>query len=200
MKCLHCCFSCTSKGVDMSMEVFKKALELEDEVITIGGGEPTIHPNFWEIMGLTIGRMSCGNVPHIITNGKLTETAISLAKLAEKEAIYAELSLDQFHESIDPEVIKIFQRNKNRYEESGFQDIRTNRIVWKQGRGKKVSGALEGCACEDIFVEPDGKIWSCGCKSVSFGTVFKPDIDFSFYENIGGERCINDWKRNNNPI
>lgn len=41
MSCKHCGMSCTKKGTFMSIETFRNALNIGDESITIGGGEPT---------------------------------------------------------------------------------------------------------------------------------------------------------------
>lgn len=140
-------------------------------------------------MGLAIGHCA---TPHIVTNGKITETAITLAKLAKKEVIYAELSQDRFHESIDAEVINEFMRI-NCYD--GFQNIRENNIVYSTGRGRYVAGAVKGCCCNDMLINPKGEIWSCGCKTISFGTVFEPNIPEDFYYNLDGFQCINEYKQ-----
>ena len=69
MECEHCCMSATAKGEDMSIGTFKNALEY-DEYITIGGGEPTLHPKFWEMMGLALG---FGEYVWLATNGSITK-------------------------------------------------------------------------------------------------------------------------------
>ncbi len=50
MSCEHCCYSCTHEGEDMSLETFRNCLGF-DEYNTLGGGEPTIHPLFWQFLG-----------------------------------------------------------------------------------------------------------------------------------------------------
>lgn len=51
MFCEHCGFSCTAEGEDMSMEVFERTLQVfEGSYITIGGGEPTLHPKIFEMV------------------------------------------------------------------------------------------------------------------------------------------------------
>jgi len=80
MSCAHCCFSCTTQGEDMSIETFKNCLEFDNEYIILGGGEPTIHPLFWQLLGLSI---SSGEV-WLATNGKETSIALALAKMAKK--------------------------------------------------------------------------------------------------------------------
>ena len=29
----------------------------------------------------------------------------------------------------------------------------------------------EDCACEDLFVDPTGTVWACGCRDMKFGIV-----------------------------
>lgn len=53
MLCRHCGFACTARGHDMSPEHFHKAIALAAEYeqhVTIGGGEPTLHPHCKEFM------------------------------------------------------------------------------------------------------------------------------------------------------
>lgn len=53
MRCGHCMFSCTSAGDDMSDDVWDAALRIAWEAhgyITLGGGEPTLHPRFREYL------------------------------------------------------------------------------------------------------------------------------------------------------
>lgn len=55
MSCEHCCSNCTAEGQDMSYETWGKALafvlDWGGETISLGGGEPTLHPLFWQILG-----------------------------------------------------------------------------------------------------------------------------------------------------
>ena len=69
----------------MTCTTFRAALELAEQrgdSITFGGGEPTIHPQFWEFFGLAIGRFHDEPGIYMVTNGKKTETALALAALA----------------------------------------------------------------------------------------------------------------------
>ena len=52
MTCAHCCYSCSPRKRNfMSKDVFVKALDLCDlDDISIGGGEPTLHPLFWDFI------------------------------------------------------------------------------------------------------------------------------------------------------
>ena len=83
MTCEHCGMDCGVEGDDMEVKTFKNAVD-HDECATIGGGEPTIHPKFWEFIGLALGR---AEYVWLATNGKETDTALALAGLAKRGVI-----------------------------------------------------------------------------------------------------------------
>lgn len=188
MRCDHCCYSCGPEGADMSKEVFVKACELAEEyghIISLGGGEPTIHPLFWEFLGLTLAYNTDEAVPWMAINGKETETALKLAKLARKGVISVELSTDEYHERIDGDVTDAFHQDKRGEYLSGHSsDFRGTRDVTLDGmrdplpfgRAADWSEADRECVCNDLFVAPDGVIWACGCQKISYGTVYAPQL------------------------
>lgn len=188
MTCGHCCFSATHRGKEMSDEVFKAALKLtnaiDDPEFTLGGGEPTLHPRFWEFLGLTLQANALSYhdewLPLVITNGSVTETAIALARLNARGTIQAELSQDAWHDPIDPKVIMEFKKHAR---------MRTNHRIMSVGRGKRVAGNEAGCCCETLLVDPDGVLWSCGCKRVRYGTVFAPEIPDDARNEDGDWEC-----------
>ena len=179
MTCSHCCFDCTAQGSNMSHATFSRALAIakrEELPIVIGGGEPTLHPLLsqfimeavWEL-----SRVSYDNgfpAIHIITNGSMKDTSISLANLAQAGVISARLSLDDFHESNlqDGEVIKAFQRSNDGGDCRGINRV-TNLI--KAGR----VGDSE-CACSEIFVTTRGNVYPCSCKKDKIGNVFDENL------------------------
>jgi hypothetical protein len=156
----------------MSLETFNAALNLVQDygsTLFIGGGEPTVHPDFWTFIGMALSKNLEGP-PWLATNGKRTEDALALARLAKKGSLAVALSIDQWHSPIDPTVIDAFTRRKpvpyggSDYRESGsdYREIRSIMEPFKAGRWK--DGPQE-CVCEDICVEPDGTIKQCGCKN-----------------------------------
>lgn len=166
MRCGHCCVSAEpGKGDNMSLETFRKALEIAedtDSYIVLGGGEPTVHPHF-EIILLEAMTARIYSPLLVITNGKNKRRALMLAHLAKKDAIHAELSTDHYHEPIDPKVYQAF--------EGHYRDVTSHR-----GRPLLVGRYLEEvdltfeeippdeeCVCDDWVVEPDGTIRQCGC-------------------------------------
>ena len=202
MTCAHCAFSCVANGSDMSKDVFKTALKLAHrygEYITLGGGEPTIHPQFWDFLGLALAEYQYDESGiYIVTNGKVTTTALALATMAKRGVLGVSLSQDKYHDSIDPEVTNAFTRETRPGQYSDEFDSRTinhSYLVINAGRAKDNDlGDREACFCDDIVVEPDGKLWACGCRQLAFGTVFNPEIPNDYYDwdtkcSVRGEAC-----------
>ena len=131
MSCAHCGMNCTAKGEDMTSRVYKQAIKYASETlesIALGGGEPTLHKRFWEIIGLSIA--SCDNV-WLATNGSQTNISIKLAHMAKRGIIGCALSQDEYHDPIDPRVIQAFTRDKRNYgfnynggSENDYREIR----------------------------------------------------------------------------
>lgn len=200
MTCEHCAFSCTNKGSDMSLEVFRAALSFAEnhgEYITIGGGEPTIHPQFWHFFSLALAKFNDKDYGmYIVTNGKETETALALAVLARGGILGVSLSQDIYHDEIEPEVIEAFTKNKYANTTYGYvhrwnvdkHDMRAISepgLIYNSGRAKQnnIGNRPDSdCFCDDIVVEPNGRLWMCGHRKVSFGTIQAPAIPKWYWE------------------
>lgn len=190
MTCQHCCYSCGPRGRHAPMDVIRQALlQFSDEYITIGGGEPTLHPNFWEILGLCLGYSANdeGSI-HIITNGTNKNISLTLLRMSKRGIIGAELSLDQWHDRsmVDPEVIEEYSRPINPNTTYPWSRIRQVIEPSRTGRGKRV-GYVNRCVCDDMLIDPQGLIYACGCRKEKFGTVFKPKIPDDYYNR--DEKC-----------
>ena len=186
MRCPHCMFSCTERGRDMSIETVKAACrftENEEEDLFIGGGEPTLHPQFWEILGLVMASNSAwacstGTPPvGVVTNGRNAKDAIRLAQLAESGAIMASLSRDQYHEDIEERVVRAFTKSEMRRQDPhDFRDLR-GRIsrVRGVGRGRNFEGPTP---CDDcsLLIAPTGTVWRCSCRRESLGNIRDPSL------------------------
>ena len=167
MKCAHCCFSCTENGSDMSLEDFQLALKLTPcKVLTITGGEPTLHPLFWTYinMGLVTGKTIVTT-----TNGKRIEDALKIAKMAREGILYGSLSLDIYHESISEEVKRAFLSTRSKNDK---RVIRSNNVPAYEGRAKNLQIYDDTrCCCEDAILYLNGDVYACGCKTIKLGTL-----------------------------
>jgi len=177
MKCAHCCFDCTDKGNDMTEEIFNKALEIANnfgDTIAIGGGEPTLHPLFLNFLGKVIMESDCDEcVPFVATNGSMEKESLIIARLARKGVICGALSTDKYHDaSMVSNAVKIAFESNHRSDNDLREKRNVEKSVKKIGRAKQIKDAKNGCACPDLFVDPLGNIYACGCKTILLGTVF----------------------------
>jgi hypothetical protein len=113
-----------------------------------------------------------GSSVWLATNGKRKKDALQLLKAAGKGVISVELSLDEWHEPIDPEVEK-------KYRAATRAGIREVVIPIRAGRAKRLPAGLtkDGCPCEGWVVRPNGAIYACGCSDAPcIGSVHGVDI------------------------
>lgn len=189
MTCKHCCMNATCKGEDMTLETFKAALDkCDSEHISIGGGEPTLNPHFWQMLGLSLGHKYIESV-WMATNGSITDTALALCGLARKGVIGCALSLDEWHDEIETDVEDAFTEGMSQDREGrwrlGFdakegdgREIRNVGIPGPLKSGRCDWSDKEECACPGLMVKPNGDVMLCGCEdSIKVGTVLD-DTDF----------------------
>ncbi len=170
MQCPHCCFDCQMSGQTMSMKTFRQSLRLFKQLgkieynshITIGGGEPTLHPH---IKTIVANVSMCKNSRFkLITNGRLGETALFLLTHYNK---HISLSVDRYHEPIDQSIIDIFKKSftykRNLSRNSSVKEhhnIVNAANPIRSGRSRK---GPKDCACQTLFIKPNGQIKYCGC-------------------------------------
>jgi MoaA/NifB/PqqE/SkfB family radical SAM enzyme len=151
----------------MSLETFRNALTYCCEQITIGGGEPTLHPQFWDIIAESL---AFGDV-WLATNGSMTQTALTLAGMAKKGILGCDLSLDDYHDPIEQEVIEAFMVSKKQYrnqisyydrENKDYRNIR-NVSGDEVKSGRCDFGVEDKCVCDDFIITPNGDVMACGC-------------------------------------
>lgn len=180
MECRHCCYSCTSTGIDINRSVFVAVCKLArqlDATIDIGGGEPTLHPLLWDFIGIALRYKGLIRDLWVVTNGKSKEEALVLARLGNQKVLHTRLSLDEFHEPIDYEVVKTFSESPFKY--VGIRDVTQGGKVEPAPFGRAAewsTGKDMRCPGNDLWVAPDGVIFACGCKTVTYGTVFEPEL------------------------
>jgi len=184
MSCAHCGANCTESGNDMTMETFEQALRFADycdsEGISLGGGEPTIHPLFWQFFGMSF---SVGT-PWLATNCSMTDITLKLIKMAQKDCIGLRLSMDHWHDDVADEIHDAIEYMGNIYpnkRDGMLEVVKHIENVTAVGRGKNIIDSKEGCLCPSIIIQPDGSIKQCGCEDAPIiGTVYDLDLQFEF--------------------
>lgn len=201
MKCDHCCMRCEpGKGSDMDESTFIAACKLAAERgghIFLGGGEPTLHPKLWQFVGLSLA-YSDDIQPGLVTNGSVEEQAIRLANLARSGIFSVDLSVDSYHDlslvsdkvfrafGVDPnnpfsfDIQKTIRRNLERNDLRGVRNADEGIINVGRALDNEI-GVREDCACDDLFINPLGEIFACGCQTEYFGTVFDPKIPEEYW-------------------
>ena len=80
MNCAHCCYSCSMRGKHMDNHLIQQAIDFAESIdnysIAIGGGEPTLHPQFFDILKRSLQVFD--NV-WLATNGSQTEIYVSFS-------------------------------------------------------------------------------------------------------------------------
>lgn len=172
MLCAHCGYSCTAEGEDMSLDTVRAAIEWAEQhghAIYIGGGEPTLHPQFLDILVLLLS--SDATLHGITTNGSHAKYAKMLFRLRDVLGDVS-LSWDQFHDEslVDAGIRELF--------DSEYGHIKTvlPMSVAPVGRGADLAGFTEesaieeritslgiGCLCPDMHVKPSGDLYFCAC-------------------------------------
>lgn len=182
MTCSHCAFSCNGVREDMSFDVFKTAIDRwsplllqNNEVLMIGGGEPTIHPEFWKFLFYALKKVPVW----LATNGKKTMDFMLLTKMSRENKLYMTLSIDKYHDKIDQRSVKFFKegliRKKGRpgWETpmKGIKNREIRTVVELKKSGRCLTG-VKRCPCPRMHIKPNGDIFGCGCEDAKqIGTV-----------------------------
>lgn len=170
MACPHCIFACSpqKKGEHMSRVIFKKALAYANAIgsaVTLGGGEPTLHPEFWAYLGEAIATLEEGLL-WMATNGTRKRTALALAKLAKAGVMGCALSVDSYHEldKVSKEVMQVFESVEIRNVD---EHVINKGAAYENGVGDR-----DGCGCNTLHVKPNGDVFMCGCpNSIKLGGI-----------------------------
>lgn len=164
MSCAHCCFSYGNgrKGKDMPIDMFRNIMKLSSdngEIVTIGGGEITMYENFEQMIGIIACYKNDECAPFIVTNGKNTERALLLNRLAISGIIGCELSQDEFHDPIEYKVVQAF-RNRD-----AIRNVTKGGELISAGRAKALDHykLRKECVCDSMQFLPTGVVKFCGC-------------------------------------
>jgi len=156
----------------MKEEVFKAGLALANDydfTIVLGGGEPTLHPQFetFLIHAIAAGGGRDRRKPFIVTNGSIKKRALLIHQLAVANIIKGKLSYDQFHnlKMVDEEVIEAFRESDDLWGPPyGIDEpVRATSQLFKRGRATRFEEAKDECICPEWMVKPNGDIYQCAC-------------------------------------
>lgn len=199
MNCDHCCYSCSMKGKHMDWSTFIDSIsfiiQYGNESISIGGGEPTLHPRFFDILKECLNEF---DYVWLATNGSQTESMFRLSDIIEgndyadcdcsqeeiesgyctclDNAIYQEnklsvaLSQDHFHDEIDYRIVELWTKRANIHRRSNYEVRDVSRSIINQGRAKKTGVGWNeySCICPDLIINPSGKVKLCGCTNAPY--------------------------------
>lgn len=180
MSCAHCCMSCgvNYKGQHMSQEVFTAALAWGEETgqyIALGGGEPTLHPQFISYLAQSIEYTQQKGIdlnPWFATNGSKTRMVRELLynSVSIEEEFFEELSRhafinyedilfdmavsqDEYHEPIDASIPQLAKTLSSELRNTSNSLSNTGHCTHGE----------DHCACNTVQIKPDGDIFLCGC-------------------------------------
>ena len=206
MRCEHCCMESSPHRKNfMSMAMFEMCLDVAidfGDTVTIGGGEPTLHPEIFTMLNKVMRAYAWGELegqPFMVTNGKNKARAKKIyaltqpdedfgmypvyaydgtvAEYKEEPLLRVELSTDYYHEAIDSEILEMYRRSERRRDPgAGVRDV-TRSLAGVMGIGRALKNGISDfdkgeCACETIFIGADGDVYSCGCKGKKLGEVW----------------------------
>lgn len=216
-RCPHCAWSRTKNGKHMPLDMLKDVVEklrekFPNEKITLGGGEPLLHPNIEEIVDFC----SYKNVS-IITNGT-TKNVLNIHKkiygtdipkkngkidFFHKFPIEFKLSFDRFRKTLRGEVYKAFLIF------GGFHMVTPGGewafTPYRLGRAnglpnEETMSANDHCFCPDLFITVDGFVKQCGCEDAPILGFYSDLLKLNVRSN-GCYKLINNRKNiNKNDI
>lgn len=198
MQCEHCLHDAkkVDKGVKMSRETFLNVEKLihntENSYISLGGGEPTLHPDFIPFVERLIEKdvhvwfATNGTRP-----GTLKKIIKMISQLEDEDFLRFEVSLDYYHDKdmLKDWVIAYAENNKI------VRNTTKHRLPDRRGRA-----ITSGIACQErsmcycgASVLPNGNVTVCGCENpMIMGNVNNPvDLQWltCYYNEINGMFC-----------
>lgn len=187
MSCAHCCMNAvkhTGKAARyMTRAVIEKACAIAreyDEDITLGGGEPTLHPDFVFALGLAM--LSAGEIGVlVVTNGSNEDLTLRMLDM-NGDRFHCEVSIDSFHD-----ISLVSQRVRTAATLKRAVRNNDHGIIAK-GRGRSLSEEIR-CACDTVHVSVNGDVHACGCRRRKdfIGNILDPGFDLGAANILGGE-------------
>ncbi len=84
----------------------------------------------------------------------------------QEDKLAVALSTDYFHDPIDNNIRKLWERNSKSGHNYELRDVTIqNDGIAGQERAKKNGYTGSYCVCSDIIIKPDGKLRLCGCNN-----------------------------------
>lgn len=194
--CKHCFGAYTRKGTDISLETVEAAITcgidgLQSPEITIGGGEPCLHPHLPEIVRL-VQQVRRNRDIYLITNGSQLE----LLEWLLDTGIQVYISDDEWHR---PFWSVRQTQYMNEHPEIPRRTVPLKEIV-PHGRAKNWSPNKHrtDCTCGETHVHPDGHVTICSCPNAPILGNVKDKIEFpvlkeSFSLYWGSYFCWGDY-------
>jgi hypothetical protein len=172
----------------MTLDTFRRTVRLAisyNQEVYLGGGEPTLHPQLWEFIGLSLkanallSQQHNKNLTGLVTNGTNRDISLRLAALADIGALSVRLSNDAHHDHtmVDSEVREAFKAVFSFTSArvcSSKECVDSIVAMIPLGRAKRHHYTKEfppdGCGAE-VHVDPDGRVWRCSCRKERIGNV-----------------------------
>ena len=180
------------------MATFRKCLrraEASSDTVCLGGGEPTLHPQFERMLLEAMAMETWGEecVTGLVTNGSIEHRALMVARLARLGMITARLSLDRFHDRsmVSDKVVEAFTIKKQPGESIWTyreREPKDNRGI-NDGSGVLINvcrcdfGEDRSCVCPGREVMPNGDVYACACRpGRMIGNINSLDFNDPWYD------------------
>jgi MoaA/NifB/PqqE/SkfB family radical SAM enzyme len=147
----------------MTKRTFKKACEIAcyyGDTIVLGGGEPTLHPLFEEFLGIAMIATARNDLGiYIATNGTNEYLTLNLLELSKRSEglLCCQVSHDNYHE-MDLVSDKVYELAEK------YHALKPAYHIAAAGRAKGKLDAEKRCCCDDLFINPHGDVYLCGCR------------------------------------
>ena len=187
MTCDHCYCSCTMRGKHADKQTWEQmiyfASQQDSGSITIGGGEPTLHPDFFPILKECLDEF---DYVWMATNGSITKSMYRLASIIDncdyenvectcseddkdsgncncqdspdiiwndEKKLTVALSQDYWHDPINERIVSLWENRARQHKHSGYE----LRDVSKSRDGASAEGRAKktGAGGSDHCVCPD---------------------------------------------